>query len=242
MKATALVSAILVSSPSLWAAPPSPEAAAERFRTAQERVSHRTSAAALRVESETSYTLRFSERPGTRELLTRSLDPAGLGQSPRPPFWWPEARVHWGEYLWDGRVQVWDGEGTASLLDPARYSLARTEEVEARGRAALRLVFEGVEGRDRVTVVVDRATFDPFTVEQVLLRPVSSDGARLTDYRLTLSVASRAGYWLVAQGEETYRFTTSEGERDVTHTWKPLSWSRPPEPTRLVRSDSEPGR
>jgi hypothetical protein len=208
----------------MWAAAPSPEIAAERFGAAQARTSARVSTAVLQVETEMSYTLRFSERPGGRELVTRSLDPTRLARSPRPPFWWPEARVHWGEFLWDGRIESFGDDEPVSLLDPDRYRLARTEELDARGRDALRLVFEGTGGRDRVTVTVDRGTFEPFTVEQVLLRPVGVDGARLTDYRATFSVASRAGFWLVAQGEESYRFSTSAGERQVAHSWKPLSW------------------
>lgn len=235
--------ALLFSTLPAWAAAPSPEAAAERFGAAQARVSERASVAALRVESEVSYTLRFSERPGSRELFTRSWDPARLAASPRPPFWWPEARVHWGEFLWDGRMESFGEGGSVSLLDRDRYRLAHMEEIEARDKDALRLVFAGVSGLDRVTVTVERSTFEPFTVERELLQPVNAEGARLTEYRLTLSIASRGGYWLVAQGSESYRFTTPEGEREVEHSWKPLSWRERPEARRAeLGGDSESGR
>lgn len=238
-----LLAALAIPSLSSWAAAPPPEIAAELFRTAQARTAARLSATTLRVESETSYTLRFSERPGSRELVTRPLELAALAEIPRPPLWWPETRVHWGEYLWSGRMESFGEGGSVSLLDRDRYRLAHMEEVEARRKEALRLVFAGVSGLDRVTVTVDRATFEPLSVEHELLRPVNADGARLTEYRLRLSIASRGGYWLVAQGSETYRFTTPEGEREVEHSWKPLSWREHPEPRRAeLRGDSESGR
>lgn len=212
------------------------EAASRHFHRAQADVASRTAQAALRVESETQYTLRFSERPGMRELLTQPVDPTRLAQAPRPPFWWPEARVHWGEYLWDGRVESFDSDRAVSLVDPERYRLARTEPTTARGRDALHLVFEsrGLQGASRVTVTVDRATFEPLTVIQELTRPITAYGARLTDYRLTLHLTARGGYWLVAQGEESYSFTTPQGDRQVHHAWKSLSWTKQPEPRRVA--------
>ena len=225
-----------------WAAAPSPEIASELFRAAQARTTARLSATTFRVQTETSYTLRFSERPGSRELVTRSLDLAGFAATPRPPFWWPEARVHWGEYLWDGRMESLGSDGSVSLLDRSRYDLTDVEEVQSRDKEALRLVFAGIGGMDRVTVTVDRRTFEPFRVEQVLLRPVSAYGARLVEHRLTLSLTSRVGYWLVAQGTETYRFTSPEGERTVAHSWKSLSWEERPEPRRAeLRDDTGAG-
>jgi len=208
--------------------------AARFFHTARAKVSSRTPEAALRVESEIQYTLRFSERPGLRELLTRPVDPARLAEAPRPPFWWPEARVHWGEYLWDDRVESFDSDRAVSLTDPERYRLTRTELATARGRDALRLVYEDTAGSSRVTVTVDQATFEPIVVEQELLGPVTAYGVRLDDYRLTLHLTARGGYWLVAQGEESYSFTTPQGGREVHHTWKSLSWREQPEPRRVA--------
>lgn len=237
-----LLAALAIPAPPSWAAAPPPETAAELFRTAHRRAAAPPSATTLRVESEASYTLRFSERPGSREIFTRWLDLVGLAGTPRPPFWWPEARVHWGEHLWDGRVESFGPGGPVSLLDPGRYRLTHTEEAEARGKDALRLVFAGTEGLDRVTVTVNRRTFEPFRVEQVLLRPVNAYGTRLAEYRLTLSLASRGGYWLVAQGDETYRFTSPEGEREVAHSWKSLSWRELPDARRAeLRTDDGAG-
>lgn len=214
--------------------PRSPEQTTELFRTAQRQATARAAEAPLLVESEVLYTLRFTERPGIREFLTRPVDPVGLKAAPRPPFWWPEARVHWGEYLWTGRVESFDDDEPVSLLDREHYRLVRVAEVEARGETALRLVFEALEGSDRVTVVVDGQSFEPVSVEQELLRPVTADGARLVEYRLSLSLTARGGYWLVAQGEESYRFTTPQGDREVEHSWKSLSWSQRPESRRVA--------
>jgi len=212
----------------------SPERTTQLFRTAQRQAAARAAEAALRVESEVLYTLRFTERPGIREFLTRTVDPMRLNTAPRPPFWWPEARVHWGEYLWTARVESFGDSEPVSLLDPNHYRLVRVAETEARGEAALRLVFEAIAGSDRVTVVVDEESFEPVSVEQELLQPVTADGARLVDYRLSLSLTARAGYWLVAQGEESYRFTTPQGDREVEHSWKSLSWSQRPESRRVA--------
>lgn len=209
----------------LQAAELSPEQTARHFRVALQETAAHTAQAALIVESEALYTVRFSERPGMREMRTRPLDPVRMAAAPRPPFWWPEARVHWGDHLWDGRVESFTDDQPASLVDPETYRLAETRESRARGRDALLLVFDGVTGIDRVTVTVDRRTFEPLLVEQELRQPVTAYGAKLVEYRSTLSIAQRGGYWLVAQGQETYRFTTPEGDRDVDHSWKALSWN-----------------
>ena len=209
----------------LQAAELSPEQTARHFRVALQETAAHTAQAALIVESEALYTVRFSERPGMREMRTRPLDPVRMAAAPRPPFWWPEARVHWGDHLWDGRVESFTDDRPASLADPEKYRLTETRKARARGRDALLLVFDCVTGIDRVTVTVDRRTFEPLLVEQELRQPVTAYGAKLVEYRSTLSITQRAGYWLVAQGQETYRFTTPEGDRDVKHSWKALSWN-----------------
>lgn len=229
--ATGLLFGLLFALPSR-AATPSPEQALRLFRAAQSAAALQTAQAALLVESEKIYTLLFSERPGVRELITQPVDPLRLATTPRPPFWWPEARVHWGDYLWGGAVESFTADRPASLSDPEKFRLTDVEQTRARGRDALRLVFESVSQTDRVLVTVDSRTFEPFTIEHELRTPVTAVGARLVEYRLTLSLAVRGGYWLVAQGRESYRFSTPEGDRQVEHSWKSLSWREltPPVP------------
>lgn len=230
---------VSVSLPLFAASPPipSPDQAATRLRVAQARVSARTAKATLVVESEHRSTIRYSDRPGTRELLTLALDPARLATRPRPDLSSPEMRVHWGEYLWTGRVESFDqgvGDEPVSLLDPERYRLTRTLPTTARGRDALDLVFESLDATDRVRVTVDRETFEPRRVEHLRLQPAAlkggaledgpGEGVRVEGYRLVLWLTARGGYWLVTQGEESYRLATDAGNRQVRHAWKALHW------------------
>jgi hypothetical protein len=203
-----------------------------RFEKAAAAARGRAAARAPTVESELLYTIRFSERPGLRELTTRSVDVRRLALAARPSFWWPEARVHQGEHLWDGTVENLLTGGRCSLLERGCARLASAEPVQARGRSALRLRFEEVgEAGGRVEVTVDRESFAPMLVERVVEAPVEVYGVVLEEYRLRLSLASIAGLWLVAQGEETYRFTSPEGGREVRATWKSLAWKASPADT-----------
>lgn len=199
------------------------------FEKAAAEARGRAAALALTVESELLYTIRFSERPGLHELTTRTVDVQRLALAARPSFWWPEARVHQGEHVWDGTVENLLTGGRCSLLDRGCARLASAEPVQARGRPALRLRFEEVgEAGGRVEITVDRESFAPMLVERVVEAPVEVYGVALEEYRLRLSLASIAGLWLVAQGEETYRFTSPEGGREVRAAWKSLAWKANP--------------
>ena len=206
--------------------PPGLEEALARFSEALE------AAERARYGSTVGYRSQHRVRTGSWGLPRSSRRHSGnhtITQRIRGPGQWPgvwelDRRKLRELVIWDGHVDSFRPIAPDSLLNPEEFVLGRVEERDLDGRHLWTLVFETPRHRAlraRVELAVEPGSFSPVELHHQLLESFRMTGVTLQEYELRLRFVPEEGLWLIAEGEESYRYTGFPGgPQRLARTWE----------------------